>query len=81
MLKIIAIIVLALASCDLIGYNRLGNNVFGHVRNSPRSGKLARLVLMKYGDISKLRPRSQRQKSGGKINRRNLYMRNMLRQR
>jgi len=85
MVKIIATILLALATSDLIGFNRLGNNVFGHQRrrnNARNNGRLSRMILLKYGDISALRKAksAKNNKFTGKINRRNMYMRNMLRQ-
>jgi len=82
MVRIILAFLFATTSCDLIGYNRLGNNVYSHnfATNNNRGNyrNLAELILKQYnGDIKAaalIRPRTRR----NKFNRLNLYKRRML---
>ena len=74
-------------SCDLIGYNRLGNNIYSYRRDRgaqrlPYGAKLAQFVLKEYdGDTGLLRKairRTNMRKRPSKFNRLMLYSRRML---
>jgi len=85
MVKIISALLLAIGSCDLIGYNRLGNNVFA--RNTHRGtqrlqygAQLAQKLVEQYGDADWLREtlKSANQKPlRNKFNRRGRYVKRM----
>ena len=83
MVKIILAFLFAATSCDLIGYNRLGNNVYSHnfvTENNPRANyrNLAELILKQYDGDIKSAALTQRRTRHSKFNRLGLYKIRML---
>ena len=87
MIQIVLAFLLSVVSCDLIGYNRLGNNIYSHTSHRdnqklPYGAQLAQFVLEQYdGDMDLLRKavrRTHARKRPNKFNRRMRYTRRML---
>ena len=88
-ISLFACLLIGYAQCDLIGYNRLGNNVHTHnrFRNSINSAtnvrqQISTWFLKKDGEVPsfngwpEMRPQSRRQTRNNR--RRNLYTRRMI---
>ena len=88
-ISLVSCFLIGFAQCDLIGYNRLGNNVHTHnrYRNNINSAphykqQILNWFLVKDGEVPsfngwpKMRPQSTRQTRNNR--RRNLYTRRMI---